>query len=86
VVHKFEAQISSWVDKQGLHFYYLCFLFSLQLDPPNSMQLYLRGASVCFLFEQAWNLSAVQQGKWLRILPSVTFNLFNFTDNSNVKM
>jgi len=44
-------------------------LLSLQLDPPNSMQLYLRGASVCFLFEQSWNLSAVQQGKWLRILP-----------------
>jgi len=39
-----------------------------QLDPPNSMQLYLRGASVCFLFEQSWNLSAVRQGRWLRIL------------------
>ncbi|XP_063220301.1 quinone oxidoreductase-like protein 1 [Bacillus rossius redtenbacheri] len=40
----------------------------LQLDPPHSRQLYLRCASVCFLFEQAWMLSACQQGRYQHIL------------------
>lgn len=41
---------------------------NLQLDPPDSQLLYLRGASVTFLFEQAWNLSYSQQGRFQHIL------------------
>ncbi|KAL3883378.1 hypothetical protein ACJMK2_029650 [Sinanodonta woodiana] len=40
----------------------------LQLDPPDSQQLFLRGASISFLFEQAWTLSYAQQGRYQHIL------------------
>lgn len=41
---------------------------NLQLDPPNSRQLYMRCASVAFLFEQAWLMSSVQQGRYQHVL------------------
>lgn len=44
---------------------------NLQLDPPNSRTLYLKCASVGFLFEQAWSLSSTQQGRYLHILMDI---------------
>ncbi|KAG8518551.1 Protein downstream neighbor of Son, partial [Galemys pyrenaicus] len=35
---------------------------NLQLDPPDSHCLFLKGASVAFLNDEVWNLSNVQQG------------------------
>lgn len=43
----------------------------LQLDPPNSKILYLKGASISFLFKDAWTLSRGQQGRYLHILTDV---------------
>ncbi|NXB06478.1 QORL1 protein, partial [Cnemophilus loriae] len=40
----------------------------LQLDPPDSHSLFLKGATVSFLNDEIWNLSNVQQGKYLDIL------------------
>ncbi|XP_013413940.1 quinone oxidoreductase-like protein 1 isoform X2 [Lingula anatina] len=42
--------------------------FDLQLDPPNSEMLYLKGASVSYLFEHVWTMSAGQQGRYQHIL------------------
>ncbi|XP_030058028.1 ferry endosomal RAB5 effector complex subunit 4 [Microcaecilia unicolor] len=43
----------------------------LQLNPPDSHCLFLKGATVCFLNEEVWNLSSVHQGKYLHILKDV---------------
>ncbi|XP_029459402.1 quinone oxidoreductase-like protein 1 isoform X2 [Rhinatrema bivittatum] len=43
----------------------------LQLDPPDSHCLFLKGATVSFLNDEVWNLSSVQQGKYLHILKDV---------------
>uniref|UniRef100_A0A8C5MQM3 Enoyl reductase (ER) domain-containing protein n=1 Tax=Leptobrachium leishanense TaxID=445787 RepID=A0A8C5MQM3_9ANUR len=43
----------------------------LQLDPPDSHSLFLKGASLSFLNEEIWNLSSAQQGKYLHILKDV---------------
>lgn len=43
----------------------------LQLDPPDSYSLFLKGATVAFLNDEVWNLSNVQQGKYLCILKDV---------------
>lgn len=39
-----------------------------KLDPPDSHCLFLKGATVAFLNDEVWNLSNVQQGKYLYIL------------------
>ncbi|KAB0345691.1 hypothetical protein FD754_022617 [Muntiacus muntjak] len=46
---------------------------NLQLDPPDSHCLFLKGAAVAFLNDEVWNLSNVQQGNLfqLRILKDV---------------
>ncbi|XP_075816408.1 quinone oxidoreductase-like protein 1 isoform X3 [Microtus pennsylvanicus] len=44
---------------------------NLQLDPPDSHCLFLKGATVAFLNDEVWNLSNVQQGKYLCILRDV---------------
>ncbi|XP_004620413.2 quinone oxidoreductase-like protein 1 isoform X1 [Sorex araneus] len=44
---------------------------NLQLDPPDSHCLFLKGATVAFLNEEVWNLSNAQQGKYLCILKDV---------------
>lgn len=46
-------------------------LHDLQLDPPDSQLLYLKGASVSFLFEHSWILSRGQQGRYLHILNDI---------------
>ncbi|XP_039770405.1 quinone oxidoreductase-like protein 1 isoform X4 [Ornithorhynchus anatinus] len=50
---------------------------NLQLDPPDSNCLFLKGASISFLNDEVWNLSNVQQGKYLCILKDVMENLSN---------
>ncbi|XP_036600610.1 quinone oxidoreductase-like protein 1 isoform X3 [Trichosurus vulpecula] len=44
---------------------------NLQLDPPDSHCLFLKGATVSFLNDEVWNLSNMQQGKYLCILKDV---------------
>ncbi|XP_010606980.2 quinone oxidoreductase-like protein 1 isoform X1 [Fukomys damarensis] len=44
---------------------------NLQLDPPDSHRLFLKGATIAFLNDEVWNLSNVQQGKYLCILKDV---------------
>ncbi|XP_031957127.1 quinone oxidoreductase-like protein 1 isoform X1 [Corvus moneduloides] len=44
---------------------------NLQLDPPDSHSLFLKGATVSFLNDEIWNLSNVQQGKYLAILEDI---------------
>ncbi|XP_052810186.1 quinone oxidoreductase-like protein 1 [Mya arenaria] len=47
----------------------------LQLDPPDSQALYMRGASLNFLFDGAWTLSYAQQGRYQHILHDVVDKL-----------
>ncbi|XP_047651746.1 quinone oxidoreductase-like protein 1 isoform X3 [Phacochoerus africanus] len=47
----------------------LCILS--KLDPPDSHCLFLKGATLAFLNDEVWNLSNVQQGKYLCILKDV---------------
>uniref|UniRef100_A0A8B9M163 Crystallin zeta like 1 n=1 Tax=Accipiter nisus TaxID=211598 RepID=A0A8B9M163_9AVES len=44
---------------------------NLQLDPPDSHTLFLKGATVSFLNDEIWNLSNLQQGKYLSILEDI---------------
>ncbi|XP_032867252.2 quinone oxidoreductase-like protein 1 isoform X2 [Tyto alba] len=44
---------------------------NLQLDPPDSHSLFLKGATVSFLNDEIWNLSNIQQGKYLSILEDI---------------
>lgn len=50
---------------------------NLQLDPPDSHLLYLKGGTVSFLNDEVWSLSNVQQGKYLHILKDVMEKLSN---------
>lgn len=43
----------------------------LQLDPPHSQMMFMKCASLGFLFEQAWILSSTQQGRYLHILMDI---------------
>lgn len=47
----------------------------LQLDPPESQQLLMKGASVHFLFEAVWGLSGAHQGHYLQTLKSIMAKL-----------
>ncbi|XP_018412955.1 PREDICTED: quinone oxidoreductase-like protein 1 isoform X2 [Nanorana parkeri] len=44
---------------------------NLQLDPPDSHSLFLKGASLSFLNDEIWNLSNAHQGKYLHILKDI---------------
>ncbi|XP_069492330.1 quinone oxidoreductase-like protein 1 isoform X2 [Ambystoma mexicanum] len=44
---------------------------NLQLDPPDSHCLFLKGATISFLNDEIWSLSSAQQGKYLHILKDV---------------
>lgn len=50
----------------GVHGRLLTSTPNLQLDPPLSRQLFLRGASVAFLFPHSWLLGATQRGRFAR--------------------
>lgn len=52
----------------------LCILS--KLDPPDSHCLFLKGATVAFLNDEIWNLSNVQQGRYLYILFSSDMNFW----------
>ncbi|XP_052830149.1 quinone oxidoreductase-like protein 1 [Octopus bimaculoides] len=40
----------------------------LQLDPPDSRELFLRSGSLCFLFDSIWTMSYSQHGRYKHIL------------------
>lgn len=40
----------------------------LQLDPPDSHELFLRSGTICFLFDSLWTLSYSQHGRYRHIL------------------
>lgn len=48
----------------------------LKLDPPDCRYLFLKGASVSFLNDEIWNLSSMQQGKYLYILSVTSITSF----------
>ena len=52
----------------GMHCRWVSCLSDLQLDPPESEQLFYRGASLAFLFAQSWLLAPSKQGKLMRML------------------
>lgn len=47
----------------------------LQLDPPETQQLLMKGASLHFLFEPVWVLSGAHQGHYLQTLKSIMAKL-----------
>lgn len=49
----------------------------LQLDPPDSHQLFLRGSSISFLFPPAWYLMRAQHGRFLHILKDIMNHVQN---------
>lgn len=49
-----------------------------QLDPPDSQLLHWKGASLCFLNEQVWNLSGSQQGRYLHMLFDILCKVVSF--------
>ena len=51
----------------------------LQLDPPQSQQLLMKGASLHFLFEPVWGLSGAHQGLYLQTLKSILAKLGDST-------
>ncbi|XP_046392602.1 quinone oxidoreductase-like protein 1 isoform X1 [Ischnura elegans] len=57
---------------------------NLQIDPPNSRQLYMRCASLAYLFEQAWLLSSVQQGRHQHVLKDIMEKLFSDAIRPNI--
>ncbi|KAI6654652.1 Quinone oxidoreductase-like protein 1 isoform X1 [Oopsacas minuta] len=44
---------------------------NIQLDPPDTHTLFMKGASISFLFTDLWSLSGFNQGKYLHILSSL---------------
>ncbi|XP_042314241.1 quinone oxidoreductase-like protein 1 isoform X2 [Sceloporus undulatus] len=50
---------------------------NLQLDPPDSRCLFLKGATISFLNDEVWNLSNMHQGKYLCILEDIMEKLAN---------
>ena len=44
---------------------------NFQLDPPDTHTLFMKGASLSFLFSDIWSLSGFGQGKYLHILNSL---------------
>ena len=47
----------------------------LQLDPPEAQILYLKGASLHFMFPPVWTLSGAQLGSYLGVLQQVLKNM-----------
>ena len=47
----------------------------LQLDPPESQLLLMKGASLHFLFEPVWCLSGAHQGHYLQTMKSIVTKL-----------
>jgi len=56
----------------------------LQLDPPNSRLLYMKCASLCFLFEHAWALSSARQGVYQHILMDIMEKVAEGTIRPNI--
>ncbi|CAH1799420.1 unnamed protein product [Owenia fusiformis] len=56
----------------------------LQLDPLDSECLFLRSASVCFLFPESWLLSNSQQGRYQHILADIMDKLSQGLIKANI--
>eukprot|EP01095_Lingulamoeba_sp_RSL-Kostka_P002903 TRINITY_DN1381_c0_g2_i1.p1 TRINITY_DN1381_c0_g2~~TRINITY_DN1381_c0_g2_i1.p1 ORF type:complete len:371 (+),score=101.99 TRINITY_DN1381_c0_g2_i1:2-1114(+) len=56
----------------------------LQLDPPDSKILFLKSASVSYLFPQTWSLSQSQQGRFLNIIMDILEKIKTGVIRSNV--
>ncbi|XP_036401391.1 quinone oxidoreductase-like protein 1 [Megalops cyprinoides] len=52
---------------------------NLQLDPPDSRSLFLKGASLSFLNEEVWGASSACQGRYLHIMKDVVEKLTSGT-------
>jgi len=52
----------------GINGRWITSTYNLQLDPTDSRALFLKGASISYLFEHTWILSNAQQGRFLHIL------------------
>lgn len=52
---------------------------NLQLDPPDSRSLFLKGASLSFLNEEVWGASRACQGRYLHIMKDVVEKLSSGT-------
>ena len=48
---------------------------NLQLDPPDTHALFMKGASLSFLFPDLWGLSGFNQGKYLHIVSNLMAKL-----------
>ena len=48
---------------------------NLQLDPPDTHALFMKGATLSFLFSDIWGLSGYNQGKYLHIVSSLMAKL-----------
>eukprot|EP01006_Ploeotia_vitrea_P015784 TRINITY_DN46106_c0_g1_i2.p2 TRINITY_DN46106_c0_g1~~TRINITY_DN46106_c0_g1_i2.p2 ORF type:complete len:373 (-),score=188.99 TRINITY_DN46106_c0_g1_i2:26-1144(-) len=57
---------------------------ALQLDPPDSRQLFLRGASLAFLFPQCWLLAPRKQGRFMHIMKDMLEKVSAGTLSANV--
>lgn len=57
---------------------------NLQLDPPNSRMMYMKCASLGFLFEHAWTLSSAQQGRYQHILMDIMEKVAEETIRPNI--
>ncbi|GAB5365753.1 hypothetical protein AAMO2058_001085000 [Amorphochlora amoebiformis] len=59
----------------GVHAKWCTSSNNLQIEPHESMQLSMRSASICFLFEQSWLLSPRYHGRYLHILGDLMENI-----------
>ena len=48
---------------------------NLQLDPPDTHTLFMKGATLSFLFPDIWGLSGFNQGKYLHVMGSLMSKL-----------
>jgi len=55
----------------GLNGRYITSNSKLQIDPPISEALFLKGASISYLFDQSWILSSTQHGRYQHILKEI---------------
>jgi len=58
---------------------------ALQLDPPDSRTLFLKAASVSFLFEHIWTLSGAQYGRFQHILRDLMAKLAGGVIKPNIQ-
>jgi Zinc-binding dehydrogenase len=58
----------------GVHGRWCSSSADIQLDPPDSRQLFMRGATLSYLFPQTWLLAPQYHGKYMHILSDLLEN------------